>query len=93
MADLQDEEVVKKERKFFKCYGVLKTNVKGAREAVKTETDEESINRLIESLEAEEHEMVKLYNDLRSLRTPLSSGGSRGGGGFRGFKPPPWAAK
>ena len=71
MADLQDEEVIKKERKFFKCYGVLKTNVKGAREAVKTETDEESINSFIESLEAEEHEMVKLYNDLRGLRIPL----------------------
>ena len=50
MADLQDAELAKKERKFFKCYGVLKLKVKGAREAVKKETKEESIDDIVKSL-------------------------------------------
>ncbi len=70
MIEHQEEETEKRERKFFKCYGLLKTNVKGAREAVKVEVQEEVIENLTKTLEAGEAEMLQIFNEIRTNKPP-----------------------
>lgn len=59
----------KKERKFFKCYGLLKAKVKGAREAIKVEVDKEELWHLMKVPDSEESDMVQIYDDFRSHET------------------------
>ena len=70
MAEYRQSENAKRERKFFKCYCLLKTTVKGCREAIKSDISEENIRKLQETLESAESEVLQVFNEIRNHMVP-----------------------
>ncbi len=70
MSQFKEDELIKKERLFYNCYGAFKSVVCKTREIAKDEIKEEELRNAIANIETHESKLIEAYKSICAQRAP-----------------------